>query len=142
MIPNPTLPLLQLTPRPDLGILVGRWGYQPHPSQLPAAYEELAVVGLRDKCRFWLQDIRRRTLNDPHTTHWLLTDYFPEMAARLGERLYVAYLVSPDLHQLIITGPEFAPVASYINKPFAVAFFGDEGEAIGWLTKQQAAPPQ
>jgi len=65
---DPALPLLQLTPRPDLGILVGRWGYQPDPAQLPAAYEALTETVLRAPCRFWLQDIRSRTFNDPHTS--------------------------------------------------------------------------
>jgi hypothetical protein len=139
MIQNPPLPLLQLTPRPDLGILVGRWGFQPGPAQLPAAYEELAQAGLREKCCFWLQDIRRRTLNDPQTTQWLLTEFFPDMAAQLGARLYVAYLVGPDLHQQIVTGPAFAPIDSYAGQPFVVGFFGDEGEAISWLTAQQGA---
>lgn len=141
MIPTNTnaLPLLQLTPRPDLGVLVGRWGYQPDPAQLPAAYEELTQAVLRAPCRFWLQDIRRRTLNDPGATRWLLDSYFPNMATRLGGRLYVAYLVGPDLHQRLITGPDFAPVDSYLGKPFVVAFFGDEGEATKWLNARQAA---
>ena len=137
MIPEQTPPLLQLTPRPDLGILVGRWGYQPDPAELPAAYEALAATGLRDQCRFWLQDIRRRTHNDPNTTHWLLTDYFPSMARRLGGPLFVAYLVGPALHQSIVQAPGFVPLAAYANRSFAVGFFGDEGAAIHWLTTEQ-----
>ncbi|HEX8656304.1 MAG TPA: hypothetical protein VF690_02150 [Hymenobacter sp.] len=133
------LPLFQLTPRPDLGVLVGRWGYQPDPAQLPAVYAQLAEAGLRDGSRFWLQDIRRRSLNDPSTTQWLLAEYFPNLAAQLGGRLYVAYLVGPDLHQHIVSGPAFAPVASYHDKPFVVAFFGNEGHAFEWLNEQRAA---
>jgi len=139
MTPITAPPLLRLTPRPDLGVLVGRWGYQPGPAQLPAAYEERTATALRDRCRFWLQDIRRRTLNDPKVTKWLLAECFPDMAARLGGRLYVAYLVGPDLRQHIAAGPEFAPIGSYAGWPFAVGFFGDEGVAIKWLNEQQAA---
>ena len=138
MIQPNSLPLLQLTLRSDLGILVGRWGFQPDPAQLPAAYAELAAAGLHDKCCFWLQDIRRRTLNDPQTTQWLLTEYFPGLAGQLGGRLCVAYLVGPDLHHHIVSGPAFAPIDSYAGQPFVVGFFGDEGEAIQWLTSQQA----
>ncbi|MBD2769686.1 hypothetical protein IC235_17490 [Hymenobacter sp. BT664] len=140
-MPSITLPLFQVTPRPDLGILVGRWGYQPDPSELPAVYAQLAEAGLRDGSRFWLQDIRRRTLNDPYTTQWLLAEYFPNVAAQLGGRLYVAYLVSPDLHHHIVTGPAFEPIASYQDKPFVLAFFGKEGEAMDWLNEQRTADP-
>jgi hypothetical protein len=135
----PYLPLLQLTLRADLGVLVGRWGFQPDPVLLPAAYEQLAEAALRDNCHFWLQDIRRRTINDPAITTWLLAEYFPNMATRLQSRLCVAYLVGPDLHHHIITGPDFAPVESYNDKPFVLDFFGDEGQAIRWLQSQRAA---
>ncbi|WP_310394679.1 hypothetical protein [Hymenobacter sp.] len=134
-----TLPLLQLTPRPDLGVLVGRWGYQPDPAELPAAYEALTAAVARDHCRFWLQDIRRRSLNDPHITKWLLSDYFPGMARQLGGRLCVAYLVSPALHKTITDDPGFLPLAAYEDRPFALGFFGDEGAAIQWLQAQQRA---
>ena len=136
MILPSSLPLLQLTFRSDLGILVGRWGFQPNAAQLPAAYAELTATVLRDQCRFWLQDIRRRTLNDPQTTEWLLTEYFPNTARQLGGRLCVAYLVGPDLHHHIVTGPAFAPIDSYAGQPFVVGFFGDEGAAIKWLQQQ------
>ena len=132
-----TLPLLQLTFRPDLDILVGRWGYQPDPAELPAAYELLTEAGLQNNSRFWLQDIRRRSLNDPHTTHWLLTEYFPNMAQRLRGQLCVAYLVSPTLHESIMQTPGFLPLAAYDGQPFAVGFFGDEGSATNWLQTQQ-----
>jgi hypothetical protein len=131
--------LFQLTPRPDLGVLVGRWGYQPDAAELPAVYAQLAEAGLRDRSRFWLQDIRRRSLNDPGITQWLLTEYYPNLAKQLGGRLYVAYLVGPDLYHRIISRPSFAPIASYQNKPFVLAFFSSEGEAFRWLDEQRAA---
>lgn len=137
MNPDSSPMLLHLTPRLDLGILVGRWGFQPDPALLPAAYEALTAEALATGCRFWLQDIRRRTLNDPQTTTWLLQTYFPDMAARLGGRLYVAYLVGPTLHQLIVSQPDFILPAGYENTPHVVAFFGDEGAAMHWLQAQQ-----
>lgn len=130
-------PLLDLVYRADLGILVGRWGYQPDPAGLPAAYEQLTASAHAANCRFWLQDIRRRTLNDPAITQWLLTESFPDMARRLGPRLCVAYLTSPALHQAIREAPGFADVDAYEGRPFAVAFFGEEGAAVAWLHAQQ-----
>ncbi|QKG54120.1 hypothetical protein [Hymenobacter sp. BRD67] len=128
--------LLHLAYREDLKILIGRWGYQPEPAALPAEYERLTAAALAQSSRYWLQDIRRRSLNDPLITQWLLTEYFPDMARRLGGRLCVAYLVSPDLHALIVAQPGFAPVESYVGRPFAVAFFGEEGAATDWLQSQ------
>lgn len=141
-------PLLDLAYRADLGILVGRWGYQPDPAGLPAAYDQLAASAHAANCRFWLQDIRRRTLNDPATTAWLLAEYFPGMARRLGPRLCVAYLTSPALHQAIREAPGFVDVDAYDDQPFAIAFFGEEGAAVAWLYAQQrsqglaGAPPR
>ncbi|OGX90289.1 hypothetical protein [Hymenobacter coccineus] len=129
--------LLDIVHRADLGILVGRWGYQPDPAALPAAYERLTAHAHAADCRYWLQDIRRRTANDPATTAWLLSEYFPAMALRLGPQLCVAYLTSPALHQAIREGPGFADVGDYEGRPFAVAFFGDEGAAVAWLYAQQ-----
>ncbi|GAA3971903.1 hypothetical protein [Hymenobacter antarcticus] len=130
-------PLIDFTHRADLDILVSRWAYQPHPRELPAVYQQMTDVALHEKSRFWLQDIRRRTLNDPETTNWLLTTYFPTMARRLDGRLFVAYLVGPTLHNSIINQPDYVSAEAYDDKPFAISFFGDEGAAIRWLQIQQ-----
>ena len=134
-------PLLQLAYRPDLNVLVGRWGYQPTPHELSAMYQQVQELAVAHGCRFWLQDIRRRTLNDPDTTRWLLQHFFPGMARRLGGRLYVAYLVGPTLHEAIISQPGFVSAESYDGQPFAVSFFGDEGAAMQWLQARPADAP-
>ncbi|GAB2944674.1 hypothetical protein GCM10027048_06960 [Hymenobacter coalescens] len=134
---TPVDQLLHSAYRPDLGLLVSRWGYQPDPAELPPIYEQLTEQALACGCRFWLQDIRRRTLNDPAITRWLLADYFPLMAQRLGGRLAVAYLTGPALLEAIVTGPGYLPPSGYDQQPFVVAFFGDEGEAIRWLQTEQ-----
>ena len=134
-------PLLQLTHRPDLNILVGRWGYQPEPHELSAVYQQVQELALKHGCRFWLQDIRRRTLNDPDTTRWLFREFFPSMARRLGGRIYVAYLVGPALQQAIVGQPGFVSAESYDGQPFVVSFFGDEGAAMQWLQTHPADAP-
>ena len=133
--------LLQLDYRPDLNILVGRWGYQPAPHELPLVYQQVEELAIEANCRFWLQDIRRRTLNDPQTTRWLFKDFFPNMARRLGGRLYVAYLVGPALHEAIVQQPGYVSAESYDGQPFAISFFGDEGEAMRWLQAHPADAP-
>jgi hypothetical protein len=134
-------PLLQLAYRPDLHVLVGRWGYQPEPHDLALVYQQVEELALKYECRFWLQDIRRRTLNDPDTTRWLLKEFFPSMARRLSGRLYVAYLVGPALHEAIVSQPGYVSAESYDGQPFAVSFFGDEGAAMQWLQARPADAP-
>ncbi|WP_019948196.1 hypothetical protein [Hymenobacter aerophilus] len=124
--------LLQLAYRADLDLLVGRWTHEPDTSLLPAAYQHLTREALASNCRYWLQDIRRRVVNDPPTTRWLLADYFPDMARRLGG-LRVAYLTSPALLAHVMADPGFKPLEYYADKPYQVHFFGDEGAAVSWL---------
>ncbi|UOG74886.1 hypothetical protein MTX78_22570 [Hymenobacter tibetensis] len=130
--------LLPTAHRADLDILVGRWSCQPEPDQLPGAYAHLTREAVASGCRFWLQDIRSRTLNDPHTTQWLLTQYFPQMASQLGGRLSVAYLTSPTLMELLVNAPGFRTPDAYATEPFVIAFFGTEGEALTWLEQQRS----
>ena len=137
MTPDANPPLLQLAHRPDLDILVCRWNYQPKSRELPAVYLQLQAMAMQEHSRFWLQDIRRRSANDPRTTHWLLESFLPDMARSLGGRLFVAYLVGPTLHEIILNQPGFVTAEGYDDKPFAISFFGDEGAAIKWLQLQQ-----
>ncbi len=125
--------LLHLTYRPDLEVLIGRWGYQATEAELPAEYARLEAAALAHGAQRWLQDIRRRALNYPETSRWLLEEFFPSMARRLGGQLRVAYLVSPALQAHIYAEPTFVPLAAYAGRPFEVGFFGDEGAATNWL---------
>jgi len=134
-------PLLQIAYRPDLNVLVGRWGYQPDPQELPPVYKQVQELAEEHGCRFWLQDIRRRSLNDPDTTRWLLQSFFPNMARRLSGRLYVAYLVGPTLHKSIVNQPGYISAEAYDGQPFAISFFGDEGAAMQWLQARPADAP-
>ena len=133
--------LLHLTYRADLAVLIGRWGYQAPEVELPAAYARLEAAALAHGTRCWLQDIRRRSLNYPATSRWLLAEFFPDMARRLGGQLRVAYLVSPALEAHILAEPNFVPLAAYAGKPFAVGFFGDEGAATEWLLSPEVKLP-
>jgi hypothetical protein len=136
----PDSPLLELTPRPDLGILLGRWHYQPaQPAELRPCYQALADLALATGCRFWLQDLRRRVSPDQETKRWLVEQYYPSVAQHLGQRLFVAYLFSPSMHSQIVEAPDYAPPAAYNDAPFALDFFGNEGAAIQWLQMHQPA---
>lgn len=123
--------------RADLDILVSRWTMQPPVERLPPVYDFLAEQALAAGCRFWLQDIRRRDFNDPATTRWLLSEYFPQMAERLGGRLHVAYLATPSLRQQIVEAVGFRPSSAYVAQPFVLDFTSDEGEAMAWLQQER-----
>ena len=134
----PDSPLLDLTLRPDLDVLFGRWLGQPATAaELLPCYERLASVALETNCCFWLQDLRRRASTDDDTKRWLLTTYYPDVARRLGQRLYVAYLFTPAIHRHIVEAPDYAPPEAYNNAPYALDFFGDEGAAVQWLQARQ-----
>ncbi len=133
-----TQPLLELTLRPDLDVLLGRWRYQPtDPADLRPAYARLAAGALASGCRFWLQDLRRRATPDDETKRWLLTEYYPDLVRQLGGRLFVAYLFTPAFHQAILNAPDYAPPEAYNTLPYSLDFFGDEGAAIEWLQRNQ-----
>jgi hypothetical protein len=133
-------PLLELTLRADLDVLLGRWHYQPKtPAELLPCYQQLADMALATNCRFWLQDLRRRTSPDEQTKQWLLTEYYPGVAHRFGQPLFVAYLFSPAMHRLIVEAPDYAPPEAYFDKSYLLDFFGDEGLAIQWLQKKQVS---
>lgn len=138
MVDSATNSLLELTFRADLDVLLGRWRYQPaHPAALRPCYEHLADMALATGCRFWLQDLRRRAAPDQETKRWLLEDYYPGLARSFGQRLYVAYLFSPDMHRQIVEAPDYAPAEAYLGKTYLLDFFGDEGAAIQWLQSWQ-----
>lgn len=119
-------------------MLLGRWHYQPaHPAELRPCYQQLADLALTTGCRFWLQDLRRRESPDQETKRWLLEEYYPDVARRFGQRLYVAYLFSPSMHRQIVEAPDYAPPQAYVGTPYALDFFGSEGAAIQWLQAHQ-----
>lgn len=123
--------------RPDLNVFVSRWDYQPDAALLPPAYEHLTREALHCGCRYWLQDIRRRTLHEPAAVHWLLDTYFPQLATRLGGQLVVAYLTSPTLQEAIQSTVYPLPSA-YSTEHFLINFFTDEADAVRWLMEQRA----
>ena len=123
--------------RTDLQVLVSRWTGQPPPAYLRGVYLELSDIALRYQARYWLQDIRHRSFNDPDTTRWLLETYFLDMAHQLRGRLHVAYLANPALLDAIVSGPNFVPADAYHGRPFTTAFFNSEGAAYDWLAQER-----
>ena len=130
-------PLLNFAYRADLDILVGRWGYQPDPRELPAVYQQLTDVALENRAGSGCRTFAAAPSTTPPPRTGCSASTFPDMARRLGGRLFVAYLVGPALHEAIISQPDYVSAEAYDDKPYAISFFGDEGAAIRWLQIQQ-----
>ncbi|UOQ80535.1 hypothetical protein [Hymenobacter sp. 5414T-23] len=86
---------LTISYRPDLEVLVGRWMRQVSFSEMCQGYYLLLQAAERHQCRQWLIDVRRRYNTDREGAHWMVTEFLPTVAPRLGGRTHLAYLLAP-----------------------------------------------
>ncbi|QJX46661.1 hypothetical protein HMJ29_06795 [Hymenobacter taeanensis] len=127
---------LQLAHRPDLQILTVRWLRTTSSPELRSGYQRLLDFAQENNStRFWLVDSRRRQHLDNSDVHWLVRDYYPTLRPRLGNQVFLAFLVSPA--QLAdTTDDETLPPLPYTHGDYcSINQFTDEGEAVQWLTK-------
>ncbi|AII51518.1 hypothetical protein [Hymenobacter sp. APR13] len=135
-MPTPTLlaDFVELSFRPDLQLLLGRWLRPVSSSELQQSYEALLTAAVPPKCRFWLLDLRRRGISSEDDTLWTLETFLPLLAPRLGGRVYLAFLVSPG-HLSAIDQESGAPMVT--NAQCHVRLFTDEGLATAWLGRRR-----
>ncbi|WBO84584.1 hypothetical protein [Hymenobacter yonginensis] len=135
-MPTPTLlaDFAELSFRPDLQILLGRWLRPISTAELQQSYEALLTAAVPPKCRFWLLDLRRRGISSEDDTLWTLETFLPLLAPRLGGRVYLAFLVSPG-HLSAIDQESGAPMVT--NAQCHVRLFTDEGLATAWLGRRR-----
>ncbi len=128
---------LQLTYRPDLDLLTGRWFAD---SPLPELREEYAAVlaaGLAHGTTRWLLDVRRRDLPSEEAANWVSFEWLPRAAAACTQPLRLAYLVSALRAEAVRSdGRLLASVHEALDlpQPYVLQLFRDEGEAVAWLT--------
>ncbi|MDF7812780.1 hypothetical protein [Hymenobacter sp. YC55] len=126
---------LQLVYRPDLRVLICRWMQQTTPQDLRAGYGLIIDEGASQRCAYWLIDARRRehTANQQDTA-WILETFFPQVAARLGQPVFIAYLFAPS-HLIDIEANSAIPPLTYFdNRPYHIGRFIEERTALEWLT--------
>ncbi len=129
---------MQITHRPDLGQLAGRWLRSVTEAELHQGYEALRAAALHHRCGYWLIDSRRRTNRGFNGPEWVTSHFLPRMQRELGGPLCVCFLVLPNyLHAL--PGGSAAPEAGP-GGPVRFARFLDEGAANAWLAACQQAP--
>jgi hypothetical protein len=120
---------LEITYRPDLGLLMSRWRCSVADADLQAGYEALHRAALHYGCGHWLIDSRRRLCRSLRSAEWVTTQYLPQVQQALGAPLRVGVLVLPDY---LASLPEAYSNCS-ANGPVQFARFIDEGAATAWL---------
>lgn len=121
--------LLDLSFRPDLGLLFGRWLRAAFDeAEIRQGYAAIQAVAARHDARYWLLDLRRRGPISPAATQWVTDTFLPQLAACLHCRPCLAYLLSPTHLSAYTPRPEAAASA-----PCEVALFADEHAALHWL---------
>ncbi|QKG56537.1 hypothetical protein GKZ68_07775 [Hymenobacter sp. BRD128] len=120
---------LEVTYRPDLGLLMGRWLRSVTETELRLGYNALHRAALHHGCGHWLIDSRRRVCRCPNSAEWVTTQYLPQVQQALGEPLRVGVLVLPDY---LASLPQAYSNCS-ATSPVQFARFVDEGAANVWL---------
>jgi hypothetical protein len=121
---------LELQYRPDLHLLVGRWQRPVSAAELRHGYQATLHAAQEVGCPFWQLDIRGRQAPDAPNTQWLLEEFVPQLAAQLGGRACLGYLLRPSHLVPGMTAPK-------ADSAVCVAFFSEEGPLTAWLTQCQ-----
>lgn len=128
---------IQLSYRDDLHLLTGRWMTEATLAEFRAEYEAVLVAATQHGAWRWLLDIRRRPLPPAGSVEWLNEEFMPLAARTAPRQLCIAYLVSPLRMQAIASDERLHAAATRLQSGVAgvqVRMFGDEGEAVRWLT--------
>ncbi|RTQ48564.1 hypothetical protein EJV47_16460 [Hymenobacter gummosus] len=131
---------LQISYRPELDLLVGRWQRIVSEGELYASYPALLEEAVARGCRYWLLDARRRLNIEVAITPWLLNDFVPRLGQHLGGRAYLAYLVAPvQLTDAVPADKQIPPLVYFEGRAALMQRFTDEATALAWLQEQRAS---
>jgi hypothetical protein len=131
---------LDLSYRPDLGIVTARWARPASSAELRAGYEVILryAVSCTD-CRYWLIDSRRRVQVDARDVHWLTSVFYPTLRQQLNGHVFLAFLAAP--YQLDHVQDDTLPALPYTHGNYcSLNQFTNEGDAVQWLMAQGARP--
>ncbi|HEX8349696.1 MAG TPA: hypothetical protein VF598_07030 [Hymenobacter sp.] len=124
---------LQLAFRSDLQVLVARWMRQPTQQEMREGYNTLLSMARVQASCYWLVDTRRRDRANQESTQWMIEVFFPQVAAQLHDRVYVAYLFMPNHLREVEADASVPPLTYFDNRPYQVARFTEEQAAMEWL---------
>ncbi|GAA4001133.1 hypothetical protein GCM10022408_10400 [Hymenobacter fastidiosus] len=132
--PTSATDFMELTFRPDVGTLLGRWLRPASEPEIRQGYEATLSAATTHRSRYWLLDLRRRGPISEDCTHWVLEAFLPRLGPLLGGRTYIAFLMSPG-HLSAVDQENGAPLVS--SAACHVRLFSDEGNAAEWLLRRQ-----
>ncbi|RSK30094.1 hypothetical protein [Hymenobacter metallilatus] len=124
--------LLTLQHRPELGVTEVRWLRPAAAQELQQSYT-LVLTSARNR-RYWLLDLRQRGPASEDDTHWVLTQFVPQLAARAHGRVYLAFLVAAS---------QLSPEEQESGSPMVltdqahVRLFANDAPALRWLAGRQ-----
>ncbi|MBF9239650.1 hypothetical protein I2I05_19815 [Hymenobacter sp. BT683] len=137
LLPPTELPSRTLSFRTDLRVLVVRWHTMVPMAAVQADYAQMLAAAQAHGLSDWLLDVRRREVAAPELSAWVNHTFYPEAVARLApQRRRLAVLSSPALTASYRTDPgQQKEVAFALDpaRPFDIALFEDEGQAMQWL---------
>ena len=126
---------LEISYRPDLNLLLGRWLRPIELEEMQHGYQLLLDAAVAGDCRQWLLDVRRRQNTHQVGAQWMLSNFLPQLAARLGGRTRLAYLMAPTYLRDADADAAFPPATYFEGKPFVGERFIEENTALDWLCR-------
>lgn len=140
MTTSPPPDYLDLSHRPDLGIVTARWARPATSTELRAGYEAILRYAVScATCRYWLIDSRRRVQVDVRDVHWLTSTFYPTLRQHLQGHVFLAFLAAP--YQLDHVQDATLPSLPHTHANYcSLNQFTTEGDAVQWLVAQGATP--
>jgi hypothetical protein len=137
VIPPIELPSRTLAFRTDLNVMVVRWHSVAETLAVQADYAQMLAAAREHGMSGWLLDVRRRQVAALELGPWVNGTFYPEAVAVFApQRLRLAVLSSPALTAAYSTDPGHQKEVAYAldpARPFDMAVFEDEGQAMQWL---------
>jgi hypothetical protein len=128
---------LQISYRPELQMLVGRWLRQTTPDEMQTGYLALLAEAQVQQCWLWLIDARRRDNANQAGTQWMMDTFFPQVPRQIHRKVFVAYLFAPTHLTELEADPSVPPLTYFDGRPCQVERFTEELAATQWLMRCQ-----
>jgi len=124
---------LDLTYRPDLDLLVGRWMRHPTMAEMQHGYNLVLNTAATHQCVRWMIDARRRDHANQSGIPWMIETFYPQLATRLQGRVFMAFVFAPAHLQALEADTNVLPLSYFDGLPYQVGRFTDEQTALTWL---------
>ena len=118
--------------------MVVRWHSHAPLEVMQADYARMLAAAKEHDLSDWLLDVRRREKVSTDISAWVSEQFYPQAIRQLApRRLRMAVLNSPALTEAYVSDPDQKKYVDYVldpARPFDIALFDDEGQAMQWLS--------